>query len=42
MSISAKSLAQCYPYCVVLMSILEVEKNEIQGNFSLMASDSIV
>lgn len=42
MSISKDQFATCWPYCVLLVSMAELNTQERQGSFSMMASNSIM
>ena len=41
-SIHFNELSDCWPQCVILMSLVSFDHKEIEGNFSLMATNSIM
>lgn len=41
-NIGKNTLKSCWPYCVVLISIIDLENSQKKGNFSLMATNSIM
>ena len=41
-SIHSNELRDCWPSCIVLMSLISFDHKEIEGNFSLMATNNIL
>ena len=41
-SISKAQFEYCWPNCIVLISLIELTREDFEGSFSLMASNSIM
>lgn len=42
LSVSQNEMKECWPNCVLLMSLLNFEHKEVEGNFSIMVTNNIL